>query len=169
MTALERIEAAATPGSYRVVDSRDATTCIAVEVGALHGLLSILKEQCGFEANTFVTVIDRTPADPRFEVCYQFLSVEHGDRIRVSCRVGGDSPRVPTITDLWPGTSFSEREAFDMFGVEFEGHPDLRRLLMPEAYDHFPLRKEFPHHGIEPSRLYDQWKRERDEIGSPSR
>ena len=166
MTTLERIEAAAEAGSYRVVESCDAAPCIAVEVDGLHGFLSTLEERCGFEVNTFVTVIDHAPAEPRFEVCYQFLSIEHNDRVRVTCRIGGDSPKVPTITDLWPSTSFSEREVWDMFGVEFEGHPDLRRLLMPEAYDHFPLRKEFPHQGIEPSRLYDEWKRERDESAS---
>jgi len=75
--------------------------------------------------------------------------------------VGGDDPRVATCTDLWPGAGFSERECYDMFGVRFEGHPDLRRLLMPEGYGHHPLRKDFPHEGIEPDRLYREWDRER--------
>ena len=65
------------------------------------------------------------------------------------------------VTDLWPGTSFSERETWDMFGVGFTDHPDLRRLLMPQGYDHHPLRKEFPHVGIEPDKLYKKWDAER--------
>jgi NADH-quinone oxidoreductase subunit C len=68
---------------------------------------------------------------------------------------------VPSCCDLWRGASFSEREVWDMFGVRFEGHPDLRRLLMPEGYPHHPLRKDFPHQGIEPDKLYRDWDRER--------
>ena len=68
---------------------------------------------------------------------------------------------MPTCTDLFPGAAFMERECYDMFGVRFEGHAHLRRLLMPEAYGHHPLRKDFPHQGIEPDRLYREWDRER--------
>jgi NADH-quinone oxidoreductase subunit C len=82
-------------------------------------------------------------------------------RLRLSCAPAGDEPSLPTCTTLWPGAAFSERECFDMFGVRFEGHPDLRRLLMPQGYGHHPLRKDFPHQGLEPDRLYRAWDRER--------
>ena len=66
------------------------------------------------------------------------------DRITVKARVDTDDPRVPTVTDLYPGAEFPEREAFDMFGVVFEGHPDLRRILMPEDFEGFPQRRDYP-------------------------
>jgi NADH-quinone oxidoreductase subunit C len=96
-------------------------------------------------------------------VVWQFRSYAHSDRVRLTCRVAGSDAWVPSCCDLWPGANFSEREAWDMFGVRFEGHPDLRRLLMPDGYEHHPLRKDFPHQGIEPDRLYRQWDRERRE------
>jgi NADH-quinone oxidoreductase subunit C len=79
----------------------------------------------------------------------------------VETTLADEDPRVSTCTDLWRGAMFMERECWDMFGVRFEGHPDPRRLLMPEDYGHHPLRKEFPHHGIEPDRLYREWDRAR--------
>ena len=76
---------------------------------------------------------------------------------------------LPTCIDLWPGAAFSERECWDMFGIRFEGHvPNLERLLMPEPYEHFPLRKDFPHQGIEPDRLYREWDRARRAQGGPA-
>jgi NADH-quinone oxidoreductase subunit C len=104
-----------------------------------------------------VTAVDRFPAEPRFEVLWQLHSVANDERVRLRARVNGADPKVPTIVDLYPGAAFSERECFDMFGVVFEGHRGLKRLLMPEGYDHFPLRKDFPHQGIEPDRLYREW------------
>jgi NADH-quinone oxidoreductase subunit C len=123
--------------------------------------MRLLRDACGFETVTFVTAIDHWPRSPRYELCVQLLSLAHGDRVRVHVRLAGDEPRVATIVDLWPGAAFSERECFDMFGIRFDGHEGLKRLLMPEEYEHFPLRKEFPHHGIEPDRLYRAWEREK--------
>jgi len=68
---------------------------------------------------------------------------------------------VASCTALWPGASYMERECYDMFGIRFEDHPDLKRLLMPDGYGHHPLRKDFPHKGIQPDRLYREWDRER--------
>lgn len=124
----------------------------------LHAVCAALKDSAGFEANTLVTARDHGAGkDERFELFYQFLSYIHADRVRVRVMTTGDDPEVDTITDLWPGTSFSERECWDLLGVRFAGHPDLRRLLMPEGFDHHPLRKDFPHIGIEPDRLYQEW------------
>ena len=87
---------------------------------------------------------DYFPDEPRLVVHYQLLSRQRVDRLGVKCRMSADNPEVPTITDIFPGASFDERETYDMFGVVFTGHPDLRRILMPEDYVGFPLRRDFP-------------------------
>ncbi|TAJ09811.1 MAG: NADH dehydrogenase (quinone) subunit D [Nitrospirae bacterium] len=89
------------------------------------------------------------PDDPeRFEVIYHFLSLPHGIRIRVKTRVTEEHPVVPSVTSVWKGADFMEREVYDLMGITFSGHPDLRRILMPEDYDEgHPLRKDFPAEG----------------------
>ena len=84
------------------------------------------------------------PEDPQpIEVVYHLYSYRRRDRLRIKVRTGNEGP-VPTLTDLWRSADWNERETMDMFGVRFEGHPDPRRLLMPDDYTDFPLRKEFP-------------------------
>ena len=169
-TALEGLETGAPEGVL-------GTACVEVGRDVLHDALTRLKERAGFETVTFVTAVDRLrelpPGDSsagrlRFEVVHQLHSVTHSDRVRVKTRLREDAASVPTCTDLWPGASFMERECFDMFGIRFDGHPDLRRLLMPEGYDHHPLLKDFPHHGIEPERLYREWDEGRRKAGGPA-
>jgi len=89
------------------------------------------------------------PDDPeRFEVIYHFLSLPHGRRIRVKARLTEETPVIPSVTDIWKGANFMEREVYDLMGITFSGHPDLRRILMPEDYDEgHPLRKDFPAEG----------------------
>jgi NADH-quinone oxidoreductase subunit C len=87
---------------------------------------------------------DYLPDEPRLGVHYQLLSHERCDRMNVKTRVGVDDPTLPTVVDLFPTADFQEREVFDMFGVRFEGHPDLRRILMPEDYEGHPQRRDFP-------------------------
>jgi NADH-quinone oxidoreductase subunit C/D len=89
------------------------------------------------------------PDDPeRFEVIYHFLSLPHRQRIRVKARVTEDDPTIASVTDIWKGANFMEREVYDLMGIKFRGHPDLRRILMPEDYDEgYPLRKDFPTEG----------------------
>jgi NADH-quinone oxidoreductase subunit C len=87
---------------------------------------------------------DYYPAEPRLAVHYQLLSRTRVERIGVKTRMGIDNPHVPTVVDLFPGASFQEREVYDFFGVVFDGHPDLRRILMPEDYEGFPQRRDFP-------------------------
>ncbi len=154
LAALEGLEA-------RELEARDGLPCFELEVERVRAALERLRERAGFEQVTLVTAVDRHPARPRFEVVWQLYSYAHRDRVRLKCRLEGEDPRVPSCCDLWPGASFSERECYDMFGIRFDGHPDLRRLLMPEDYDHHPLRKDFPHKGIEPDRLYREWDRAR--------
>lgn len=158
---LERVKGALGDLAFREAPSRDGLLLVEVARDDLLAVLTALRDGAGFETVTFVTAVDRMPDEPRYEVNHQLHSLAHGDRVRVKTRVGSDSPSVPSCTDLWPGVAFMERECFDMFGVVFDGNPDLRRLLMPDGYGHHPLRKDFPHQGIEPDRLYREWDRER--------
>ncbi|MGH7371900.1 MAG: NADH-quinone oxidoreductase subunit C, partial [Candidatus Methylomirabilales bacterium] len=81
--------------------------------------------------------------EPRFEVVYNLYSISRADRIRVKVRVL-DGTEVPSVTGVWPTANWHEREVFDMFGIRFAGHPDLRRILMPEDWEGHPLRKDYP-------------------------
>jgi NADH-quinone oxidoreductase subunit C len=161
VSTIERVQAALAGLEFQVVASRDATPTIAIAPGDVRAVCLRLRDVAGFMSNTFVTAIDHHPDEPRYQLCYQFLSVAHNDRVRVYARVAGTEPRIDTIADLWPGAQYAERECYDMFGIVFVGHRSeagaLKRLLMPEDYDHYPLRKDFPHQGIEPDRLYNEW------------
>jgi NADH-quinone oxidoreductase subunit C len=171
MSTQERVVAALGGVAHKIVPQRQGELVVEIDVGVAVPAMAALRDSAGFDTNVFVTAIDRYPAEPRFTICWAFLSTTHNDRVRVQARISGEKPQVPTITGLWPGTAYSERECFDMFGIVFDGHVGLKRLLMPQGFDHFPLRKEFPHQGIEPDRLYREWdqrRRERSPLRSES-
>jgi NADH-quinone oxidoreductase subunit C len=88
--------------------------------------------------------VDYYPDEPRLGVIYEMMNMTEVDRISVQARVSTEDARIATVTELFPGAEFPEREVFDMFGVVFEGHPDLRRILMPEDFTGFPQRRDFP-------------------------
>lgn len=101
-------------------------------------------KEAGFEVCSDVTVVDRIrPREQRFEVVVNLLSMEHVSRIRILTTVSSSEPRVASLVPIWPGANFAEREAYDMFGVEFDGHPDLTRILMPDEWEGHPLRKDY--------------------------
>jgi len=87
--------------------------------------------------------VDRYPAQPRFDVVYLLTSVEPPARMRLMVHLAADQT-APSATSLWPGANWLEREAFDLFGIRFDGHPDLRRILMPDDWEGYPLRKDYP-------------------------
>jgi NADH-quinone oxidoreductase subunit C len=91
-----------------------------------------------------LTVVDFFPRAPRFELVYILVSIEHRARLRLKVRLDGADARVRTVSDIWPAANWLEREAWDLFGIEFAGHPDMRRLLMPEDWEGHPLRKDHP-------------------------
>jgi NADH-quinone oxidoreductase subunit C len=106
-----------------------------------------------FQTLAELTAADFWPREPRFEVVYHFVSMgpealgsgaPPAQRLRVKVRVGGETPKVPTIVRIYTNANWYEREVFDLFGVTFEGHPDLRRILMPEDWDGHPARKDYP-------------------------
>ncbi len=171
-TTVDRIRTALDGLDVESSEPRDGMPCVEATAETLHEVLARLKADAGFETITLVTCVDRLRdkhPEPRFEVVHQLQSILHADRVRVRTRVAEDAAHVPSCVDLWPGAGFMEREAFDMFGVRFDGNPDLRRLLMPDGYEYHPLRKEFPHQGIEPDRLYREWDRERRKDWHPER
>ncbi len=106
-----------------------------------------LKRELAYVRLSGITCIDRHPLEPRFEVLYLLHSLERNERLKLKVALPGDSPAVETVTGVWSGADWYEREAFDLFGVVFTGHPDLRRILMPEDWVGYPLRKDFPVHG----------------------
>ncbi len=101
-------------------------------------------QQAGFLFLTDLTAVDRHPSDPRFEVVYLLTAPLLRARVRLKVSVSAHDPMVPSATEVWPGANWLEREVFDLFGIRFEGHPDLRRILMPEDWEGHPLRKDFP-------------------------
>jgi NADH-quinone oxidoreductase subunit C len=98
----------------------------------------------GFEMCVDVTAVDYLHRRPRFEVLVMLLSLHHQQRLRLRVALPGDDPTVPSLVPVYPGANYFEREAYDMFGIEFTEHPDLSRILMPDDWEGHPLRKDYP-------------------------
>jgi NADH-quinone oxidoreductase subunit C len=121
---------------------RDRATLI-VNPESIRATLGRLRER-GYSFLCSVHGVDYYPEEPRLGVLYELLDMEALDRLTVKLRVPTDAPRVDSVTPDGPTADHQEREVYDMFGVEFEGHPDLRRILMPEDYEGHPQRRDFP-------------------------
>ena len=113
----------------------------------------------GFTVLVDALPVDYFPREPRFEMTYLLLDPggagKPAARFRLKVRVGGAEPRLPTISEIWPAANWAEREAFDLFGILFDGHPDLRRILMPEDWEGYPLRKDYPVQIKAPVKTYE--------------
>ena len=135
------------------VTERPSGDCPAFNVPAsvLVDALRFLRDECGFDLLTDITGIDwGLEASPRFGVIYHLVTTKTYDTIRIVTECSAtEPPTVPSATAVWPAADWHEREAYDFFGIRFEGHPDLRRILMWDSYPHHPLRKDFPLAGIE--------------------
>jgi NADH-quinone oxidoreductase subunit C len=118
-------------------------SAIHVAPAAIREVLEFLRAK-GFKHLMSVHGLDYYPEEPRLGVQYELLDRDALDRLTVKLRVPIDAAVVPSVTGAWPTANHQEREAYDMFGVVFEGHPDLRRILMPEDYEGFPQRRDFP-------------------------
>jgi NADH-quinone oxidoreductase subunit C len=116
---------------------------LEVAPGAIRATLERLREK-GFRFLASVHGVDYYPDEPRLGVHYELLDMDRLDRLTVKLRVPTDAAEVESVTPDWPTADHQEREVFDMFGVVFTGHPDLRRILMPEDYEGFPQRRDFP-------------------------
>jgi NADH-quinone oxidoreductase subunit C len=103
-----------------------------------------LKQVQNFVRLSTVTGVDWYPGEPRFEVIYHLHSPERNERLRLKCRLAGANPEIDSVTTVWRGADWYERETFDLFGVRFRNHPDLRRIMLPEDWEGYPLRKDYP-------------------------
>jgi NADH-quinone oxidoreductase subunit C len=144
---------AALKGRWAGVRDRASLDHPAVNVPAsdLLSVLKSLKDEHGFDMLTDVSGVDwAVGVSPRFSVVYHVFSTTAHDYIRIAVDCTDDAlPEVPSASSIWPGADWHERETFDMFGIRFSGHPDLRRILMWDGYPYHPLRKDFPLAGIE--------------------
>jgi NADH-quinone oxidoreductase subunit C len=105
---------------------------------------AFLKYEHQFSRLSTVTGVDRYPAEPRFEVVYHLHSIGRNQRLRLKCRLRGDAAEIESVTSVWRGADWYEREVFDLFGIRFLNHPDLRRIMLPEDWEGHPLRKDYP-------------------------
>jgi NADH-quinone oxidoreductase subunit C len=103
--------------------------------------------ECPFNFLSDVTCVDWFPREPRFEVIYHLLAIAKKERVRLKARLDSGNPVIDSVTSVWAGANFFEREVYDLFGVRFIGHPYMRRLLMPEDWEGYPLRRDYPVEG----------------------
>ena len=122
---------------------------ITIERSFIREVCALLRDEpdCPFNYCSDVTCVDWYPSEPRFEVIYHLLSIPNKERVRLKVCLDGNSPVVESVTSVWPGANYFEREVFDLFGIRFTGHPYLPRILMPEDWEGHPLRKDYPVEG----------------------
>jgi NADH-quinone oxidoreductase subunit C len=118
-----------------------------IEPGRIVDVCRFLRERQGFERLSGISAIDRYPLEPRFEVFYLLHSISRNLRLKLKVALNGAAPAVASVTGVWPGANWYERETFDLFGVRFEGHPNLKRIMLPADWEGHPLRRDFPVHG----------------------
>jgi NADH-quinone oxidoreductase subunit C len=131
-----------------VIEFRGETTIVVARK-----VLRTTAEQCReneklqFNLLTDATCVDRFPMEPRLELNYHLVSIPLRQKVRLRVRLSGDDPVVDSLVPVWPGANWLEREIFDLFGVRFTDHPDLRRILLPDDWEGYPLRKDYPVEG----------------------
>ena len=163
MATQETIDAAEARFEPIEIDEFREQTRAVIPADQLHELLSWLKEDRNFDLLVDVTCVDylnQRGAKHRFGLAYLVANTETAERLTVRCYLNEPNLTVPTAVDLWAGANWLEREVFDMFGITFAGHPDLRRILMPEEFTAFPLRKDYPLRGRGERETYRVTKRE---------
>jgi len=116
---------------------------LRVELDSLHAVLAKCHKDLGYEMILDISSLDHFGDDPRFEMVYEIATLDDSKHLRIKAKVSEDET-VPSVTDIWVGADWHEREVWDMMGIPFSGHPNLKRILMWEGYPFFPLRKDFP-------------------------
>jgi NADH-quinone oxidoreductase subunit C len=137
----------ALPGAQiESVPSVDLQTTMYVSREDVPALARVLRDrpELGFNLLAEITAVDFWPREPRFELVYILVSIPNRLRLRMKVRLPGADPHVSTLIGVWPAANWLEREVWDLFGISFDGHPDPRRLLMPEDWEGYPLRKDYP-------------------------
>jgi len=138
------------PRAVESVVEYHGETTVVVPRELLRAAAERLRDDAELQFNLLsdMTCVDRFPVEPRFELNYHLTSIPRRDKLRLRVRVPGDNPAADSVTSVWPGANWMEREVFDLFGVRFNGHPDLRRILLPDDWEGHPLRKDFPVEGF---------------------
>lgn len=145
--ALVRLMQEALPGVHlESAPSRDLHTTVYIDREDVPAVMRALRDrpELRFSVLAELTAVDFWPREPRFEVIYLLISLEHRFRLRLKVRLDSGAASVATVSGIWPAANWLEREVWDLFGIVFDGHPDPRRLLMPEDWEGFPLRKDYP-------------------------
>src|SRR4029453_5663881 len=132
---------------------RGETTC-TITASDLCEIAKFCRDELSFDYLIDITSIDNFGEEPRFEIVYELYSMPHAAHLRLKLRLSEDVGAVVSVSDIWPTANWHEREIYDMMGIKFNGHPDLRRILMWDGYPFFPLRKDFPLQGL-PSEMPD--------------
>jgi NADH-quinone oxidoreductase subunit C len=145
---VERLRAWSPNAISEVIEFRGETTIVVPR-----NVLRDVAERCRADKNlqfnllSDATALDRYPLEPRFEVNYHLVSIPRSDRLRLQVGLSASDPVVDSLVSVWPGANWLEREIFDLMGIRFNGHPDLRRILMPDDWEGHPLRKDYPVEG----------------------
>jgi NADH-quinone oxidoreductase subunit C len=140
--ALEAFDSAAILSGH--TDRDELTLLVAPE--RITSVCRMARNDLGFIRLSAITAVDWFPEEQRFEVVYLLHSLDHNERLRLKCRIA-EGQQIDSVTSVWKGANWYEREVFDMFGIRFRNHPNLQRLLMPLDWEGYPLRKDYPVHG----------------------
>ncbi len=146
MTAPVTAAVSAIEAKFQVAQKTEfrGETTLLVERTAIKNLCAFCHDTLGFDMLLDLSGVDNFGAEPRFEVVYELYQLATDAHLRLKIAVSEDHLTVPSVIDVWPTADWHEREAYDMYGITFSGHPDLRRILMWDGYPFFPLRKDFP-------------------------
>jgi NADH-quinone oxidoreductase subunit C len=146
---VERLRAWNPKAVAEVIQFRGETT-VVVPRELLRGAAERCRQDAALQFNLLsdATCVDRFPIEPRFELNYHLVSIARRDRARLRVRLAGKDPVVDSLMPVWPGANWLEREVFDLFGIHFTGHTDLRRILLPEDWEGHPLRRDYPVEGF---------------------
>ena len=129
-------------------------TTYTIAATDIREIAKFCRDELSFDYLLDITSIDNFGEEPRFEIVYHLYSMSHGLHVRLKLKLSEESDAVDSASDIWPTANWHEREVYDMMGIKFNGHPDLRRILMWDGYPFFPLRKDFPLEGL-PSEMPD--------------
>jgi len=146
---VDTLRAWSTNAIEEVIEFRGETTLV-VPRKVLRAIAARCRDDGTLQFNllTDATCVDRFPMEPRFELNYHLVSIPKRLKVRLRVRLAGDDPVVDSLVPVWPGANWLEREIFDLFGIQFTGHPDLRRILLPDDWEGHPLRKDYPVEGF---------------------
>ena len=142
-----KIEGAFSPDVFDKKEFRGETT-LSLHATRLHEVARYCRDTLGYDLLLDICSVDHYGSHPRFEVVYELYSIANKTHLRLKCTTSEEEAEVETVSDIWPTANWHEREVWDLMGIKFRNHPDLRRILMWEGYPYHPLRKEFPLEGI---------------------